>query len=131
MLKISPENITAAQKGYGQRKIYSRHCQHEKVMSLGKMVQQYPTGNHNRQSQEKPGAVKLPQVGVVQKVDSLHILPAAVPEDKKDLDYSQDYTSYDEYRRPKSTFLQLTGLDDKLQTAAEQHDPADIPHSRC
>ena len=55
------------------------------------MIQQDSASDHNRQGQEKPGAVELPQLGIFQLVDTVQILPAAVPEDKQYLEYTQGY----------------------------------------
>lgn len=88
-------------------------------MSLRKMIQQDTTCDHDCQSKEKPGAEELPQAGIFKQVYTLHVLSAAVPEDKKCLDYPQDYTRDDEYRRPKAAILQFPDLNDQLQTTAE------------
>ena len=58
------------------------------------MIQQDSASDHNRQGQEKPGAVELPQTWIFQLVDTLQVPPAAGSEDNQSLENTQPNTQY-------------------------------------
>jgi hypothetical protein len=126
-----PENQAAAEQRDGQGKIQPCYNKHEHINTLGKIVQQHTNRNHAYQGQEKTGAVKFPEPGILQLSYTLDVPPAAAGEYGQGLHNPQHNSQADEEPVPGASGSQFPGLGYKLQTSSQEHSRTYIPDSRC